>query len=603
MQQQLLQQQLNQLQQQQEQEKQQQQQQQQQMMHDNPKSGQDHYQSSPQVPQSPHLPTSPPYRHTHSVPQSPQVPQSPLIQQPGSVEAMQSPVTEYGNSMVQENLGITQQFGEQNVQGYNGVQGGIDNSLLHSLQQQLHSQNMNMNSLQSVNIGSVHNANLGNSANSINTHIQQMEYNQSVNPNHEQSAYQTQLSGPFMASGHLGNPEVPASMTGGSHTTSEIVSQIITSLENLGEVPPGSMNQINKSDQDLHMQVYAAENIGLEQFDQHLSNVDNGVLVKNTFNEFAHNNVVHNPVASSYNSPFLSQHSSPMAETKASVKQELLKHLQSKPSSPRAAQSLQFSFQNNSNNNVSNNNSVMSQRQRHHSAKTDYTSAVHSSQHNNSELKRRLSAGLEDIRSPNHSQTITGSQIKRPAIRSSVEDYSKPRIRSKSGDDYRIQRWRAEREEPFMKPKIRSEEFSHRPRSKTDEHLFKWRNKEVFSRSDGAGVFRNPTSAAPGSFKMRRKNRPAPLIIPPHANHCGFQSRLRSPRISIDGGDHASTAPVPYTPPPMLSPIRRGSGLFWSISGNHTPQPSLMNSAGLPSTPRPSLLRSGKNKISSDLSD
>jgi hypothetical protein len=252
---------------------------------------------------------------------------------------------------------------------------------------------------------------------------------------------------------------------------------------------------------------------------------------------------------------------------------------------------LQFSFQNN----LNNNNGSTPLRQRHHSAKSEYGSALQSNPHSNSELKRRLSAGPEDIRPSIHLQGASGSErtcLKRPAIRSAPDDNTKPRMRSKSGDDYRIQRWRVE--ETFMKPKIRSEDFSHRPRSKTDEHLAKWKNREVFSRSDGAGVFRNPTSTAPGSFKMRRKNRPAPLIIPPHANHCGFQSRLRSPRIWTDGTDHASTAPVPYTPPPMLSPLRRGSGLFCSVSGNITPQPLLMNSAGLPPTPRPSLLRSCK---------
>lgn len=519
------------------------------------------------------------------------------MQQPGSVETLQSPVAEYSNPLLQDNMGIAHQFGEQQVQGYSGLQGGAETTMLHNLQQQMqHSQNINMNNLPNVNIGNVHNTSLTNSANNSVNNVQQIDYNQSVNTNHDQSAYQTQLSGPFMASGHLGNPEVQGSMSGSNHTTSEIVSQIITSLENLGEVPPGSMQQIHKSDLVPQMQVYAADNIGLEQFER-LPNVDNGVLVKNTYNEFAHENVVHNPVASSYNSPFVSQHSSSMTDTKASVKQELLKHLQSKPSSPRAAQALQFSFQNNLNNNVNNNNNGGApHRQRHHSAKGDYVSAPQSSPQSNSELKRRLSAGPEDIRSPVHLQGAAGAErtyLKRPAVRLASDDNTKPRMRSKSGDDYRIQRWRTE--ETFMKPKMKGEDFSHRPRSKTDEHLAKWKNREVFSRSDGAGVFRNPTSAAPGSFKMRRKNRPAPLIIPPHANHCGFQSRLRSPRIWTDGADHASTAPVPYTPPPMLSPLRRGSGLFCSVSGNITPQPLSMNSAGLPSTPRPSLLRSGKS--------
>lgn len=517
------------------------------------------------------------------------------MQQPGSMEPLQSPGTEYSNpSMVQDTIGIVHQYSDQNVQAYSGLPDGTENNMLHNLQQQIHSQNININSLQNVNIANVHNPNLSNSAHSNeNNHIQQLVYNPPVNPDHDESVYQSQLSGPFMATGHLGNPEVQGSMSGSTH--SEIVSQIITSLENLGEVPPGSMQQIHKPEQNMHMQVYAAENIGMEDFEQQLPHVGNGVLVKDTYREFAHDNVVHNAVVSGYSSPFLSQHSSQVTDTKASVKQELLKHLQSKPTSPRAAQSLQFSFQSvsNANSNNSNNNSVASPRQRHNSAKADYVYTIPSSQHNNSELKRRLSAGLDDVRSPVQLHGSAGTELRTYVKRAPVrpEDNLKPRMRSKSGDDYRIQRWRTE--ETFTKPKIKTEDFSHRPRSKTDEHLAKWHNREVFSRSDGSGVFRNPTSTAPGSFKMRRKNRPAPLIIPPHANHCGFQSRLRSPRIWTEGGDGANTAPVPYTPPPMLSPLRRGSGLFWSIHGNCTPQPLVINSAGLPMTPRPSMLRSG----------
>ena len=86
--------------------------------------------------------------------------------------------------------------------------------------------------------------------------------------------------------------------------------------------------------------------------------------------------------------------------------------------------------------------------------------------------------------------------------------------------------------------------------------------------------------------KFRRKNRPQPLIIPSPVGHFGFQSRLRSPRISSDQSGPglqtetsssaataaASSLPVasvagltPYTPPPMLSPVRTGSGLFYSL--------------------------------------
>lgn len=89
--------------------------------------------------------------------------------------------------------------------------------------------------------------------------------------------------------------------------------------------------------------------------------------------------------------------------------------------------------------------------------------------------------------------------------------------------------------------------------------------------------------------KLKRKHRPEPLIIPPHGNSASsgsqpllspcanFSSRLRSPRIPSLDKVHGSTPP-PYTPPPMLSPTRRGSGLFWNVIastgnvGNATPQ-------------------------------
>lgn len=90
-----------------------------------------------------------------------------------------------------------------------------------------------------------------------------------------------------------------------------------------------------------------------------------------------------------------------------------------------------------------------------------------------------------------------------------------------------------------------------------------------------------PVPALPGlHHKFRRKNRPEPLVIPTPVSHFGFQSRLRSPRVVADQPvvplpvSHAPQPPVapasgsvfmPYTPPPMLSPLRTGSGLFCSL--------------------------------------
>ncbi|XP_067901205.1 transcriptional-regulating factor 1-like isoform X1 [Heterodontus francisci] len=77
--------------------------------------------------------------------------------------------------------------------------------------------------------------------------------------------------------------------------------------------------------------------------------------------------------------------------------------------------------------------------------------------------------------------------------------------------------------------------------------------------------------------KKKYRHRPEPLYIPPpsvnlSASYPGatlYQSQLRSPRIM---GDHLLDRThelPPYTPPPMLSPVRQGSGLFSSVISAH----------------------------------
>ncbi|XP_067272935.1 mitotic deacetylase associated SANT domain protein a isoform X2 [Pseudorasbora parva] len=67
--------------------------------------------------------------------------------------------------------------------------------------------------------------------------------------------------------------------------------------------------------------------------------------------------------------------------------------------------------------------------------------------------------------------------------------------------------------------------------------------------------------------KSRRRPRPEPLVIPQpctfiapsvYSSITPYQSNLRSP---VRLPDHASIIP-PYTPPPILSPVREGSGLY-----------------------------------------
>ncbi|KGL82638.1 Zinc finger protein 541, partial [Tinamus guttatus] len=68
--------------------------------------------------------------------------------------------------------------------------------------------------------------------------------------------------------------------------------------------------------------------------------------------------------------------------------------------------------------------------------------------------------------------------------------------------------------------------------------------------------------------KRKRQTRPKSLFIPPPpsceaAGGC-FQSNLRSPVFLVDHLLRDLFQSSPYTPPPMLSPIREGSGLYFS---------------------------------------
>ncbi|XP_056115883.1 mitotic deacetylase associated SANT domain protein a isoform X2 [Rhinichthys klamathensis goyatoka] len=104
--------------------------------------------------------------------------------------------------------------------------------------------------------------------------------------------------------------------------------------------------------------------------------------------------------------------------------------------------------------------------------------------------------------------------------------------------------------------------------------------------------------------KSRRRPRPEPLVIPQpctfiapsvYSSITPYQSNLRSP---VRLPDHASIIP-PYTPPPILSPVREGSGLYSvlflsSMSAGSQILPP-------PSTPRSntrSLLRTSSSDIS-----
>ncbi|XP_045919381.1 mitotic deacetylase-associated SANT domain protein isoform X1 [Micropterus dolomieu] len=107
------------------------------------------------------------------------------------------------------------------------------------------------------------------------------------------------------------------------------------------------------------------------------------------------------------------------------------------------------------------------------------------------------------------------------------------------------------------------------------------------------------------SKKSKRRPRPEPLFIPPpkpglfiappvYSSITPYQSHLRSP---VRLADNPLTMP-PYTPPPILSPVREGSGLYFSTFLSS----AAANTQGLPppATPKSatrSLLRSNSCDI------
>uniref|UniRef100_A0A2K5DS25 Mitotic deacetylase associated SANT domain protein n=1 Tax=Aotus nancymaae TaxID=37293 RepID=A0A2K5DS25_AOTNA len=89
----------------------------------------------------------------------------------------------------------------------------------------------------------------------------------------------------------------------------------------------------------------------------------------------------------------------------------------------------------------------------------------------------------------------------------------------------------------------------------------------------------------PSVRKPKQRPRPEPLIIPTKAgtfiappvysNITPYQSHLRSPVRLADHPSERSFELPPYTPPPILSPVREGSGLYFNaiISTSSIPAP------------------------------
>uniref|UniRef100_A0A8C5GU04 ELM2 and SANT domain-containing protein 1-like n=1 Tax=Gouania willdenowi TaxID=441366 RepID=A0A8C5GU04_GOUWI len=95
--------------------------------------------------------------------------------------------------------------------------------------------------------------------------------------------------------------------------------------------------------------------------------------------------------------------------------------------------------------------------------------------------------------------------------------------------------------------------------------------------------------------KSKRRPRPEPLFIPPpkpglfiappiYSSITPYQSHLRSP---VRLADNPLTIP-PYTPPPILSPVREGSGLYFA---------TFLSSAGGPGLPPPATPKSATRSL------
>ncbi|XP_058255017.1 mitotic deacetylase-associated SANT domain protein isoform X2 [Hemibagrus wyckioides] len=109
------------------------------------------------------------------------------------------------------------------------------------------------------------------------------------------------------------------------------------------------------------------------------------------------------------------------------------------------------------------------------------------------------------------------------------------------------------------------------------------------------------------SSKAKRRPRPEPLFIPPpkvstliappvYSSITPYQSHLRSP---VRLADNPLTLP-PYTPPPILSPVREGSGLYFSTILSAAAAVAGTQGLPPPATPKSatrSLLRSNSTEI------
>ncbi|KAJ4928662.1 hypothetical protein JOQ06_004288 [Pogonophryne albipinna] len=129
--------------------------------------------------------------------------------------------------------------------------------------------------------------------------------------------------------------------------------------------------------------------------------------------------------------------------------------------------------------------------------------------------------------------------------------------------------------------------------------------RKSISESFGQEGENDPGTDEEGKSKLKRRPRPEPLIIPPpkpatfippslYSSISSYQSNLRSP---VRMPDNPLTMP-PYTPPPILSPVRGGSGLYFSTFLTNIASNQILPLP--PHTPK-SATRSLLRSISSDI--
>ncbi|CAL8298885.1 unnamed protein product [Arctogadus glacialis] len=135
---------------------------------------------------------------------------------------------------------------------------------------------------------------------------------------------------------------------------------------------------------------------------------------------------------------------------------------------------------------------------------------------------------------------------------------------------------------------------------------------ESSGQNGGGGVEGERDDDGGVKAKSKRRPRPEPLFIPPpkpglfvvppcYAALTPYQSHLRSP---VRLADHPLAFP-PYTPPPILSPVREGSGLYFSTFLSAASAVTVATGGGgqgllMPTTPKTatrSLLRSNSCDI------